>query len=177
MNLFSYSNLHNFIWFQGIWFAAIFGGNQGLWLTLIAFAIVGHFFWVENWLQELKHILACCAVGLTVDTLLTLNHIFEFPEHATILPIPIWLIAIWIAFTGTLKHSLNYLVKKPILMTFLAGLTAPLSYIAAARVGVVNFPLGYLNTFLIVGASWMLMVPIFYWLQTHFDKNSNKTGN
>jgi hypothetical protein len=124
---------------------------------------------VEHKTKELKIIVACTLVGVIVDSLLTFFHVFEFGKHGFFLPIPIWLVAIWIAFSGTLAHSLEYLIKKPYLMTFLAALCAPISYLAAARFEVVHFPLGNTYTYFIVSAAWIITIPILVHIKRRFD--------
>ncbi len=154
-----YKNWHNFVWFQSIWFLAILAGGQFEWL--LALLIVGHLYLCKDWITELRVMLSCAAIGVSIDGTLTWFGVFVFTPSPELTLIPLWLVAIWFGFVGTLRHSLRFMTTKPLLMTIASGISAPLSYLAAMRFDAVEFPLGIWPTAIIVSVAWMLMMPIF----------------
>lgn len=168
---FSYNKIHNYVLYQSIWLLAIFGGTAYEWL--LAMLIGLHLLLCGDWKVEAKIMILGAAIGLAVDTLLTIRGVFVFMPSPEVLPVPLWLAAIWFGFIGTLRHSLSFMLKRPVLMTLAAGILAPLSYLAAMRFGAVEFPYGSTTTFTVVSISWMVMTPIFIWL-THLLGNEQK---
>jgi len=152
----------NLAWYQALWLTAVAGGpplTGALFLLLLV-----HLLWVDCWRSELGLMLGCALPGCLVDSLLTHWGVFVFDPMPTALPIPLWLVAIWLGFAGTLRSSLRWLTSRPLLMTALAGFGAPLTYLGAGRLGAVNFPLGMLGTALVIGAVWITLTPLLCWL-------------
>ena len=52
------------------------------------------------------------------------------------------------------------MVARPRLLTAAAAIFAPLTYLAAARLGAVSFPLGGAATALVIGLSWWVITPL-----------------
>ncbi|GFD72390.1 membrane protein [Tenacibaculum sp. KUL113] len=158
----TYNNFHNFLWFQSIWFIAILGGQPLEWalVTLIA----SHLYFCKEWITELKLMAFCVTIGVGIDGVNTWFGVFEFNNESQITLIPIWLVAIWCGFIGTLRHSLRFMTTKPWLITLASGISAPLSYLGAMRLGAVEFPLGVWTTSILISISWMLMMPIFLFI-------------
>ena len=148
----------NLLLYQGIWFIAVLGRTPYVW---IAFALLGIHLWLcTNRRRELGVLVAGSIVGLACDTTLTLNGIFQFSPTPNLLPIPLWLVAIWLAFNATLRHSLRGLSKRPAVLILLAALGAPLSYLGAERLGAVTLPLGQVQTALILAPVWAAIMAI-----------------
>ncbi len=155
----------NIVIYQGIWFLAVLGREQYAPWLLLALAL--HLALCRERGRELSVMLACSAVGVLADSILSMSGLYEFTPPADLLPIPLWLVAIWLGFTATLRHALSWFLE-PVpwrLPLFLAcGIVgAPLSYLAAARLGSVELPLGYLSSGLIIGATWVpIMLALVY---------------
>ena len=152
----------NFVWFQCIWFIAILGREQTQW-PLLALLLI-HLAWCKDWKVEAKLMLLCASIGVVLDSLFTWQGVFEFAESTILLPIPIWLVTIWLAFAGTLRHSLGYLLAYPALAMLGAGISAPLSYFAGMRLGAVEFGLGDWQTLALIGAAWVGIMPLLIYI-------------
>jgi len=179
VKLLSYSPLHNFIWFQSTWFLAVLFGQHIEWLLFLLIAL--HVYLSGDWLQELKVIVPCATLGVAVDCALSYFGVFMFTPDPSLLSIPIWLVAVWLALSGCFRHSMNYLIKKPLIMTILAALFAPLSYIGAARLGAVDLPLGQWQTGVIIGLCWLIVTPLLVGIthlaaRTQSDQKSAKVA-
>ncbi len=156
-----YSKVLNFAWYQLTWFTAVLGGTAYGWL--LALLMFMHLVLVSSWRRELALMATVAALGCSMDALLSAAGYFQFVESRW-LPIPLWHVAIWLGFAGTLRHSMAFMVGRPRLMTFAAAIFAPLTYLAAQRFGAVEFPLGDFPTAIVIGLSWLTVTPLLIWL-------------
>ncbi len=156
-----YSKILNFAWYQTVWFTAILGGAALEWL--LGLFMLMHLALVRLWRRELALMAAVAVVGVALDSLLAAAGYFQFTDTGW-LPIPLWHVAIWIGFAGTLRHSMQFMVGRPRLMMIAAAVFAPLTYLAAQRFGAVAFPLGNFPTAVAVGLCWLTVTPILVWL-------------
>jgi hypothetical protein len=152
----------NFVWYQALWLTAIAGGPPLTGALLLLLLV--HLLWVDCWRSEVMLMLGCALPGCAADSLLAHLGVFVFEPAPAYAPIPLWLVAIWLGFAGTLRHSLRWLSARPGLMAVLAGIGAPLTYLGAARLGAVDFPHGALVTGLWVGTVWTVLAPWLCWL-------------
>jgi hypothetical protein len=155
----NYRNGFNLVLFQLLWFTAVLGRES--WLWLLALLLIAHVLLCSDRKAELKIMLLCGGIGSAVDIALTLAGAFVFTPEPSALPIPIWLIALWLGFAATLRHSLSYLLERPAIAAAAAGLTAPLSYFAAMRLGAVDFGFGTPLTLILLGVLWAAMMAAF----------------
>ena len=162
MHSVDYPKWLNFVWFQCIWFIAILGREQTQW-PLLALLLM-HLAWCKDWKVEARLMLLCATVGVVLDSLFTWQGVFKFAEPTILLPIPVWLVAIWLAFAGTLRHSLDYLLEKPVLAALCAGISAPLSYLAGMRLGAVEFGLSSLTTMSLIAVAWTGAMPLLIYI-------------
>jgi len=103
----------------------------------------------------------CASMGLVMDATLAIVGIFEFTATPSFLPVPLWLILIWVGFAGTLRHGLRFFMERPMLALSAAAIGAPLIYHSASRLGAVSFPLGPLITGAVVSVAWLFLMIMF----------------
>ncbi|MEY3018087.1 MAG: hypothetical protein RL336_1222 [Pseudomonadota bacterium] len=145
-----------FLWiqalgFQALWFTAVLGQNQ--WLVLSFALLASSVFFSPQRRADLK-LWPLAILGLIGDGLLTALGLFDF-DHA-----PLWLATIWFGFVFTLNHSLRWLYNtRLILVATLGGISGTLSYLAGARLGAVNLPLGELLSAMLLASYWALLLP------------------
>ncbi|MEO0437656.1 MAG: DUF2878 domain-containing protein [Pseudomonadota bacterium] len=161
MNYHPYSRVLNFAWYQLTWFAAVLGGAAYEWF--LGILLLMHLGLVGTWGREIALMIAVAALGCSVDALLAMAGYFQFDGESW-LPIPLWHVAIWVGFAGTLRHSMTFMVQRPRLMTIAAALFAPLTYLAAQRLGAVVFPLGSFPTAIVISLCWLTVTPLLIWL-------------
>lgn len=159
MRLPNYTKFWNFVWYQGVWFTAIVGREafESLLFALLALHVV----WCGNWRTELRLMTCCGLLGVIADSALSLSGLYLFDPVPTLLPIPLWLVGLWLGFAGTLKHSMSYLVSRPWLASAASLGAAPLSYFAGARFGAVTFGLDAQATAITIGATWAVLMLVF----------------
>lgn len=169
----SYNTLLNIVWYQVLWLVAVLGRDSSTPLLLLLLLL--HIYWCRRyWRAELGFVLACSAVGIAADSVLTLCQVFIFFPSSSLLPfspvlaqglwplpIPFWLVAIWLSFSATLRHSLRFLLSRPRLAILLAALLAPPSYVAGAYLGAVQLGFGVWPTLLLLGGVWAVLMAIF----------------
>ena len=173
MKLPRYSLLYNVVLFQVLWFIAVLGTNQ--YLLGVALLLVLHLCWCSNRRAELFLLLTAATAGIICDSIMTNAGIYVFAAETQSWPVPYWLIGLWLGFAATLRHSMAPLIKKPVLFTVLSIVAAPLSYLAAAKLGAVEFPLGQLTTAVIVGLYWAVLTPLLITL-TRYSERLNQQG-
>jgi hypothetical protein len=163
----------NFILFQSTWFAAILGQETLEWL--VALLLTLHFILSADFKDEIRVVLLCAAIGVVADTLLTLAGFFVFDPAPSILPIPFWLIGVWLGFAGTFRHSMSYLMAKPMIAIPAATVAAPLSYLAGMKLGAVSFGVDITTTMVVVGLFWACMMALFIRIDRAYQRSSRST--
>lgn len=140
--------LFNLAAFQLGWFACVLGGSLigGLTAGVI---IVVHLVWLAQ-PGEWRWLAGFTALGLVVDGGLTLAGGFTFTEPS-LLPLPLWLWALWPLFATLLKHSLNWLWSHRWLAMLGGAISGPLSYFGGARLSNVEL------------APWLLPMEALVW--------------
>lgn len=165
----------NTIGFQLFWWTAILGQNQYVWLLIIAIGL--HLYFHHKLKLELNRITFIALAGYTVDCVLTLLGVFNFHYQNNFFITPIWLIMLWLGFATTIttviqKSVNNILVIAAIGMTF-----APISYVAAAKLEAVAFPLPMLETIIILGFTWAVLLPLLIKLDQAVIRRSHAYSN
>lgn len=173
MKLPRYSVLYNVVLFQLLWFITVLGANQ--YLFGVALLLTLHLIWCANRRAELFLLLTAATAGIICDSIMTSAGVYVFAPETQSWPVPYWLIGLWLGFAATLRHSMAPLMKKPVLFTVLSIVAAPLSYLAAAKLGAVEFPLGQLTTAVVVGLYWAVLTPLLITL-TRYSERLNQQG-
>lgn len=150
----------NLAGFQLIWWLCILLGNTSL--PIVLFLLVLHVVFHSQPLQETLAIFSCAIFGFVVDLLLTSKGLFIFNGSSS-LP-PIWLFALWLGFSATLRQSLDYFSSHYVLAAFLGAIGGSAAYLAAEAMGAVEFGASelYMATFL--AFIWFLLFPLLSWL-------------
>ncbi len=160
--------LMNFVYFQVLWFGNILLGNVFVPVSIVILLL--HLKQSLNYENDLIIMSVCGLGGFLLDSALIHFGVMEF-NHGQISSffIPPWLIMIWLGFAMTLNHSMHYFQQKPLWAFIGGGIAGPLSYLAGARLGAIEVPLGYMTTFIVFACIW---APLFY-LLTRWAKSLN----
>jgi len=159
MSLPPYRPWMNAVLYQSVWFLSVLGREDWIAASLALLAL--HLVWCRGRGSEVAVILICSAIGIGVDTTLAIFDVYRFTPDPGWLPIPFWLIVLWLGFTATLRHALAWFVDRPLMLIAAAAIGAPLSYLAAARLGAVTLPLGNIATTLLLSVVWALLAACF----------------
>ena len=145
--------------YEAVWFVAVLGRER---LVPLAFALVAvHLALCRDRPREIALVLLVTAVGVATDAALTLGGVFAFDPRPSPLPIPLWLLAVWLAFAGTFRHALAPILRRAPLAIALGVVGGPSSYLAAERLGAVSLPEGALFTALVLAPVWAALMALF----------------
>lgn len=129
----------NAVLFYGGWFACAFGlaYQWPLLGPLAALAVVGIHLGLRGFPRgEMQAIALVGVIGPGIETALVQLGVARFPEPLMLgFLAPLTLFALWAIFATTFDASLGWLGTRPWLAVAFAAIGAPLSYVAAERLG------------------------------------------
>jgi len=133
-------SLLQFAAFQGLWFAAVLGAARGqAWLGLLALVpyLALHRFALGVDGRGLVRAVLLGLAGAALDGLLATLGLLAYPgtQAAWPLPVPPWIVALWIAFALLPSVSLAWLAPRTRLALLLGALGGPLSALGGVRTG------------------------------------------
>ena len=131
------------LWMQALWFGAVIGAAQEL-LWLAPVLLMGFAFWefrpVRRVYGDFQLMLVAVLIGLILDTTWVKLGWLEFAAGWALSErAPLWILLLWAGLALTLNHSLAWLQSRLVLAAVLGGVSSPLSYLAAARLGAVDY--------------------------------------
>ncbi len=147
--------LINMLAFQGCWFACVLGGDLIGISSALAFLLLH--LWITRG-QGLGLSLLLTAAGILFDSLLSLLGVMRFGGEIWP-PIPLWLAALWLAFSLTPHYALGWLQGKRQLAAVLAFALAPLSYFAGQRLQVLEISS---SGYLLIALAWAMTFAILF---------------
>ena len=107
--------------YQAIWFLCVLWGNKG---ALVGLLLVGlHLVLSAKKQADLRMMALLAFWGMIVDGTLAWIGFFSFTEGG--LPIPFWLLVIWLGLATTVHHSLAWMKTKPVLALLFGGIGGP----------------------------------------------------
>lgn len=141
----------NAVGFQLCWFACVLGGSA-IALPTVALFLIWHRTLART--HEWRLIAGITLAGTALDSIWLNTGVLAFSEYD--LPvIPLWLALLWAAFAATLLHSLQWLSRRPLLLAAGSAISAPVSYFAGDRVGVLSTDTTGL---LLISGAWAILM-------------------
>ena len=129
----------NFVGFEVCWFACILSAAYSLpvlGVSLAASWIVVHLYQHREFLEsELSVVGVAVVVGFGLDSLLFQLRLLESPYERFWALGPLWLMALWMSFATTVRHSLGWLTGRPVLQVLLGLVGGPLAYLGGESLG------------------------------------------
>ena len=171
-------NIINFLVFQVNWAICVFGAAKGYpWLGVIFVLIwvIVHLYIHRLFvLIELPVLFFSGLIGYLVDSFLLINNFIAFPTHAQLGHLsPLWMVALWISFSTTFRHSMSWLRHKYIFASVFAFIGGPLAYFAGQKIGAIN-GINTLSSVMAIGIFWALVFPSILYALNYYEK---KIGN
>jgi len=162
----------NFIAFQLGWFSCVLGAANGYPLVGPAamLAVVAlHLSMSTNPRNELMLLLAAAAMGAVFDSTLTMTGWLVYPNGVLLAgTAPYWIVAMWVLFATTLNVSLRWMHNRPIAAFLLGAVGGPLSYLAGARLGGLEF-IDKPAALIYLAVGWGLVTPLLVVLAHRLD--------
>lgn len=159
----------NFIIFQLGWIIIVYyhnflSGLAGLGLTLVNYIILR---------VSLKEVILGFVIAFfgILNDLIMMKFGFLTLNNAAILPIPLWLAALWLLFVSTFSSSLEWLIRLNLLTTaFLGAFGGAISYCAGESLNALSYHITLVPSFLFHGLNWFLLFP-FLFISYHRIRN------
>lgn len=133
----------NLVGYQCVWFAAVIGAGRGLWWPAVAaaalFALLHLALHPQTTAQravDFRLMAVAIGCGLLLDGGLVSNGLADYAAGDVAVPgigAPLWILSLWAAFSLTLRHSMTFLLHRPLLAAAFGALGGPLAYLGAAR--------------------------------------------
>ncbi len=159
----------NAVGYQIVWLCCVGGaGYQLAWLGPLAAAIfiAATLAFGGRRRDDARLLVLAIATGLVVDTAFAMTgwlryaSAWPWPEVA-----PIWIVALWAAFSMTLNHSMAFLRNRPALTAVLGFFGGPLAYWSAAGAfDAVNFGAPVAWVMAALALSWACALPLIFQL-------------
>lgn len=168
----------NFLVFQLGWFVSVIGAAYGWPWAGVIYALTWlavHSLAAGNGGGEaLRLALAAAAIGYIVDSALVLSGAIAFPESTRLgWPSPLWMAALWLMFSMTLRHSLGWLRGRYLLAALLGAVGGPLAYWAGEQLDAIDITSGIGTGS--VALAWVLGMAAL--LRIEILSRSNPTGS
>lgn len=167
--------LINFILFQVSWFACVLGAANNLpWLgVLVTFMVLfWHFIQLKIIQPELILMFTVLVIGGILDQALLSTDLVGYVNHGwSSAVVPVWILALWLAFASILNVSLRWMREKYLLAVIFGAIGGPLAYLGAEKLGAVT--LHGTNAMLALSIGWAVITPILLVLSKYFDGAGN----
>jgi hypothetical protein len=148
----------NAVLFQIGWFSCVLGGDIVALLACSIIFLLHHYFFIVD-KKEWLFIIAVAVIGFTIDSLLFIIGVFNFP-NPSLVNIPFWFLCIWGLFAATFNHSLSWLRSKVWAAALLGAFFAPASYFAGSNLSDVGLAEPVLVSLLVIASCWALLMPL-----------------
>lgn len=157
----------NLVGYQLVWFATVVGAGRGLtWPALAATAVFAA--WQLSVASrrglELRLAATALALGVMLEGGLAASGLLRYGAATPALPeggAPLWILALWVAFSLTITQSLGWLQGRPWTGALLGAVGAPMAYLAAARGwDAVAFAQPLWPALLWLALGWALAIPL-----------------
>lgn len=161
----------NFILFQIAWFACVLGAaNAKPWLGVLitTVIVVWHLAQVNNLSNELKLMVYTIAIGAFLDQALLSFNLVNYLHHGWHQAIvPMWILALWLAFSTTLNMSLAWMQTRYHIGFVFGMIGGPLAYLAAEKLGavIVTSQLSYV----MLAIGWAAITPTLLFIAHHIN--------
>lgn len=133
----------NLIGYQIVWFSAVIGAGRGLWWPgVIAAAIFMplHFALARQHrsgrVADFKLLAIAILIGTLLDGSISASELARYAASEVAMPsggAPLWILAMWGSFALTLRHSMTFLLGRPVVALLFGAIGGPLAYLGAAR--------------------------------------------
>lgn len=149
---------HQLAWWACVISARADAASIGIGVTLTVLAL--HLVYSKDRTFEAWTIPLAAAIGYAVDTAATLFGALDFPAGGhSLLPAPLWIAALWLAFATTINTSLTWLRHRRLAAVAVGAVSGPLAYAGGAFFDVVTLPNPMLSM-AVLAVFWGATLPV-----------------
>ena len=153
----------NFILFDIGWMICVISGANQLGMVALITVFVFmmyHFYVIPDKLTEFKFIAIAAILGTLVDSINLYLGILNHLDPNQIPIAPLWLIALWILFASTIRHSFSWLNHKPLMAAISGAIFGPLAYYSGYKLGALNLASDNIAYSIIsISVIWAILTP------------------
>ncbi|MDI1309509.1 MAG: DUF2878 domain-containing protein [Methylotenera sp.] len=161
----------NFILFQIAWFACVVGAGKGMpWfgVMITMVVLVWHLSQAKSVKAELLLLLCALLIGAVYDqSMLSFGFISYVNNGWSSAIVPVWILALWLAFTSTLNVSLRWMRNKHLIAVIFGAVGGPLAYFGAQKLGAVVLP--STASYIALSIGWAIITPLLLLISSRFD--------
>ena len=160
----SWTNLINYLLFQGGWAICVLGAANGHPHMAAAFGLVPpilHLLLVTDRRREGRLLVMALFLGVIVDGLHIHTGILVFTGSLHPALPPPWILVLWLQFATSLRYSLHWLRRNRPVGLVLGGIAGAFAYWAGVRLGAAGFGGDVTASLLQIGLSWVLVMAVF----------------
>jgi hypothetical protein len=172
---------YNLIGYQIVWFSAVIGAGRGLWwpgviaaaifiplhLALASQSRVGR-------VTDFKLMALALVIGALLDGSIATSGLARYAANGLTLTsggAPLWILSMWASFALTLRHSMTFLLGRPILALLFGAIGGPLAYAGASRGWhVIDFVEPRWMALLALSMGWGLAIPLLTMLARRWSQ-------
>ncbi len=169
----------NLVGFQIAWWACVLsarGGMPWIGLTVTAIFVATHLFISPLRRFETWFIPAAAALGYAADNVATLVGALEFNNPMQpILPAPLWILAMWLAFATTLNLSLSWMRDRYLVAMLVGAASGPISYGAGAALNIVAMPRPEMSV-IVLAVLWGATLPALMYIGARAARRRPQPG-
>jgi hypothetical protein len=156
----------NFILFQIAWFACVLGAAMAKpWLGVLITAVIlaWHLYQSKNLSSELKLLVYTVMIGALLDQALVSFNLVNYLYHGWHQSIvPVWILALWLAFATTLNMSLRWMQTRYFVGFIFGMIGGPLAYLAAEKLRAVTITSQL--SFVVLAIGWAMITPTLLYI-------------
>lgn len=157
------SILVNFLAFQAGWFASVLGAAQSMpWAgpAVVLAIVILHLRQAKRPDLEAGLLVASGIIGLYFDSLLVALGWVTYPSGLISSSFaPYWIVTMWVLFATTLNSSMAWLKGRHVLAAVLGAISGPLSYVAGAKLGGIEF-VENVGALVFLSIGWAAAMPV-----------------
>lgn len=161
----------NFALFQLSWFACVAGAAYGMpWLgvAVTLAAISWHLLQSGQVKAELLLLGSALLIGACFDQGMLLTELVAYRQHGWNPSfVPVWILALWVAFASTLNLSLAWLQGRYLLAALFGAASGPIAYSGAEKIGAVT--INSSASYIALSIGWAVMTPLLLSLAKRFN--------
>ncbi|MDD2833223.1 MAG: DUF2878 domain-containing protein [Methylotenera sp.] len=164
--------LANFLLFQLAWFACVAGAAYGMpWLgvSVTLMTTAWHLYQSKRAKPEMLLMFGVLLIGASFDQIMLLSELVTYQQHgwSTSL-VPVWIMALWLAFASTLNLSLAWMQGRYLMATVFGASGGPLAYFGAQNIGAVTLPGS--ASYIALSIGWAIITPALLYLAKHINR-------
>jgi hypothetical protein len=163
----SWTNVINYLLFQGGWVICVLGSAKGYPIMAAAFGLVPlilHLLLVADRRREGLLLAVALLMGIVVDGVHIHSGTLVFAGSLHPALPPPWILVLWLQFAMSLRYSLHWLRRNRPVGLLLGGIAGALAYWAGVRLGAAGFGGEVAVSLLRIGLSWVLVMAVFLYL-------------